>query len=253
MSTDTKPATISKPTYDNPLGIVPANGGADPEPATTSHGSNGGALPPTPPANPAPSGDALPDFAGKLRGKKARDKAEGRAGVRNQTVIPVQTPNKQWFFRAHKNPDMSVPVDILEIEGGEHDGLWFLDPDVEFPGELETYVKPAIITLCITSDGTLFFYLAKQTAKSPKESTRRCIREAKIRWIQQRWYATSKGYEFTYARMLRREPEWPDLPLNDLLEKAFGDRFIYRADHPAINNLLFPADEDGADYEPTGE
>jgi hypothetical protein len=203
-----------------------------------------------PPVNPAP--DDAPDYAGKLKNKKAREKTEGRSLAKNQTTIPVRTPDKQWFWRAHPDPEMSLPIDILEISGGENEGLWFLDPDVQFPDELDQYVKPAIITRCITSDGSEFFYLAKQTAKSPKESTRRCIREAKYRWIKQSWNPTTKGYDFVPARQLRREPVWSDATLNELLDKAFGDRFINYPDHPAINNLLFPADEDADDSEPAG-
>jgi hypothetical protein len=115
---------------------------------------------------------------------------------------------------------------------------------VDFPEELERFTVPAMITRCITSDNVEFFYLAKQSAKSPKDSTRRCIREAKYRWIQQCWNATAKSYDYEPARQLRREPKWADTSLDDLLDKAFGDRFISRSDHEVVNCLLFPEDDD---------
>jgi hypothetical protein len=140
---------------------------------------------------------------------------------------------------------MSLPIDIVDIKNVTDEGVWYLDPDVAFPNELESFIIPAQITRCITSDGAEFFYLAKQSAKSPKESTRRCIREAKYKWIKQNWNGTIKAYEFQQASQLRREPKWSDTPLNELLDRALGDRFITRPDHEVINRLLFPDDEDG--------
>ncbi len=37
--------------------------------------------------------------------------------------------------------------------------------------------------------------------------------------------------------------------MDDLMDKAFGDKFIDRADHPVITSLLFPDDDDGAGNE----
>ncbi len=198
------------------------------------------------PVNPPP---AL-GLAAKLRKKRseqagAESQTEGQRKA-NQTTVPVRTPDRQWWIRAHRDPQMQVPVDILVITGGEHEGTWFLDPEVEFPPELDQYVKPAILTRCITHDGTEFFYLSKQSAKSPKESIRRCIQAAREGWIQVRWNPTSKGYEFERARRLKREPAWSNDTLDELLEKAFGDRYVDRRDHPTINRLLFPDDDDFA-------
>jgi len=226
--------------------------------APTPHNSSSASAFRTPvtnstPTNPAPDAGKQAGLAEKLRSKKARDKAAGPV-QQHQTSIEVRTPNKQWYFRASKKPDLSFPIDILVIDGGEYDGTWFLDPETEFPGELETHIVPALITLCITSNGTLFFYLAKQSPKSPKDSTRRCIHQAKVQWIKQHWNAEAKSYNWEPARLLRKEPVWPDDTPDQLLEKAFGDHYINRADHPAINCLLYPEDGDGvADDQQDGE
>ena len=52
-----------------------------------------------------------------------------------------------------------------------------------------------------------------------------------------RWNPTTKAYDFTYARQLRREPEWSDKSLDQLLEMAFGDNYITRVDHEVVNRL----------------
>jgi len=196
------------------------------------------------PTNPPP---VVPQEGLSARLKKKRshgsEKSHGKSET-HQTAVPVRTPDKTWFFRAHKSPEMQVPVDILEIKGGKDDGFWFLSPDVSFPDELDAYIIPALLTRCITHDGTEFFYLAKQSDKAPKESSRRCVNEARSRWIRQRWNASAKAYEFSYARELRRDPVWSDKTLDELLDLAFGDKFIINASHEVVNRLLFPDDFD---------
>jgi hypothetical protein len=195
------------------------------------------------PDNPKPSRIS----ASKLRNKRARATAEGEGGgggSRVQTVVQVMMPNKQWWIRCHPDPNQTVPVDILVVTADGNDKLFFLDPDVVFPDELNKFAIPARITRSITSSGIEFFLLAKQSAKSPKDSTRAVINAARKSWIQVSWEPTSKGYVIEYAKSLRREPVWSASTLDELLEKAFGDNYIDRADHAVINNLLYPEDED---------
>jgi hypothetical protein len=204
------------------------------------------------PTNPPPS---VPEegLSAKLKKKRAHGSGEKSHGSSetHQTAVPVRTPDKSWFFRAHRSSDMQVPVDVLEIKGGKDDGIWFLSPDIEFPDELDTYIIPALLTRCITHDGTEYFYFAKQSDKAPKESSRRCVNEARNAWIRQRWNPSAKAYEFSYARQLRREPVWSNQTLDTLLELAFGDKFIVNASHEVVNRLLHPDDFDYAGPEPT--
>jgi hypothetical protein len=193
----------------------------------------------TVPVNPPPAEASLVDA---LRNKRVREPGTGGKGNKVQTNIPVRTPDKQWFFRAHPDPKMALEIDIIEIHGGDDEGVWFLDPRVEFQDELDQYIVPAIITRCITSDNIEFFYLAKQSAKSPKDSTRRCINEAKKAWIKQNWSPTAKGYQFQYANQMRRNPVWSNFSLDDLLLKAVGERLICDPTHAVITRLLDPED-----------
>jgi hypothetical protein len=196
------------------------------------------------PDNPASSRISAKKLRGKSRTKKSGDGESTTSDGRLQTKLQVRMPQPQWYYRCHPDPAMTVPVDILVIEGGAHEGLYFIAPDVDFPDQLFHYVKEALITRSITSDNTEFFLLAKQSAKSPKESTRRVVAEARRRWIRTTWNPTSMSYDIFPARNLQRDPVWPDTPLDDLLEKAFGDNYIDRADHPVVNRLLFPDDDD---------
>jgi hypothetical protein len=195
-----------------------------------------------PPNNPAPEGRAA-----KLRKKRANASAEG--GVSNdgkiQTKLEVRTANKKWWYRAHREAEFQIAVELLVIEGGRDEGVWLLEPDVEFSDELSQHIVPAILTRCITSDGTEFLFLAKQTEKSPRSSTRRLVTEARERWIQSTWNGNSKSYDFRYASQLRREPTWPVKTMDELLDLGFDGYIINNPNHEVVNRLLWPDDEDG--------
>lgn len=191
---------------------------------------------PQPPFNPTTDGRAA-----KLRKKRAGGaNPEGGSSTdgKIQTKLEVRTPAKKWWFRAHRDAEFQVPVELLIIDGGRDEGIWLLEPDVEFPDELSQHTVPALLTRCITSDGTEFLFLAKQTEKSPRSSTRRLISEARERWIQSSWNGNSKSYDFRYASQLRREPVWPDKTIDDLLELAFDGFIISSESNQDVINRL---------------
>ncbi len=199
------------------------------------------------PTNPGPTQPRI--SCAKFKAKKRADGEDEKVSTsdREQTTVPVCKPAKQWWFRAHPDTEMSIEIDVLIVEGGDYDGTYFLAPDVEFPVELVEHIIPVLLTRCINSDRVEFFYLQKQTLKSPKASTRRCVREARHRWIKVRWNPTAKGYDYQVAKQLQKPPVWSVSSMDDLLEKAFGDNYIDRPDHPVINHLCFPDDSQAAD------
>jgi hypothetical protein len=202
------------------------------------------------PTNPAPQALGGKISASKFRNAtSAKTKDEGSSNTSRavQTTIPVQSPNKLWFVRVHPDPEMSISgLKIIKIEGAS-DETYFLAPDVDFPDELDQYIVPANLTLAVTAEGRLFFWLCKLSAKSPKESVRRCQAVAKTKWIRIRWDAQVKGYSYTPARSLQRDPDWGDESLDELLEKALGDHYIDTPDHAVIQKLINPQDEDFTD------
>jgi hypothetical protein len=202
------------------------------------------------PYEPKPeTGDALPapGRAAKLRKKRAAANPESVTSNEGkiQTKLEVRTPTKKSWYRAHRDAEYQIPVELLFIEGGRDEGTWFLEPDVEFPDELQQHIVSANLTRCITSDGTEFLFLAKQSEKSPRSSTRRLITEAREKWIQSSWNGNSKSYDFRYASQLRREPVWPEKTMDELLELAF-DGFIISdvTNLDVVNRLLYPQDDD---------
>jgi hypothetical protein len=200
--------------------------------------------------HPPETGEAFPapGRAAKLRKKRAAaGNSEGSVSGEGkvQTKLEVRTPTKKSWYRAHRDAEFQIPVELLIIDGGGDEGTWLLEPDVEFPDELQQHIVPALLTRCITSDGTGFLFMAKQTEKSPRSSTGRLITEAREKWIQSSWNGNSKSYDFRYASQLRREPVWPEKTMDQLLELAF-DGFIISdvMNLDVVNRVLYPQDDD---------
>ena len=204
------------------------------------------------PVNPAPA--AEPKISKARFAKAAKEKTEtngsSTAQKGKQTSVPMSSPNKKWWVRCHPSPDMVVSgLTLLPVEENGMDEIYVLDPEVGFPDDLDNFTIPATVTRAITSQGNEFLWLSKQSPKAPKDSVRRCQAAAKRGWIQVRWNAQLKGYSYIEPRELHRDPVWSDDTMDDLMDKAFGGKFIDRADHPVITSLLFPDDEDGGGYE----
>jgi hypothetical protein len=200
------------------------------------------------PVNPAPASEPKISKARFSKAAKEKTETHGSATAQKgkQTSVPMQSPNKKWWVRCHPSSDMVVAgLTLLTVEESGMDEIYVLDPEIEFPEDLDNFTTPATVTRAITSQGNEFLWLSKQSPKAPKDSVRRCQAAAKRGWIQVRWNAQLKGYSYIEPRELRRDPVWSDDSMDDLMDKAFGDKFIDRADHPVINALLFPDDEDG--------
>ena len=145
------------------------------------------------------------------------------------------------------SPEMVVSgLTLLTVEENGMDEIYVLDPELVFPDDLDNFITPATVTRAITSQGNEFLWLSKQSPKAPKDSVRRVQAAAKRTWVQVRWNSQLKGYTYIEPRELRRDPVWSEDSMDDLMDKAFGDKFIDRADHPVITSLLFPDDDDGA-------
>jgi hypothetical protein len=192
--------------------------------------------------------DSEPKISKAKFAKAAKNKTENNGSATatkgTQTSVPMCSPNKKWWIRCHASAEQTVPgLTLLIVEEDGSEVIYVLSPDVEFPDDLDNFTCPATVTRAITSQGNEFLWLTKQSPKSPKESARRCQAAARKGWIQVRWNAQLKGYTYISPRELRREPEWSTDTIDELMEKAFGDKFIDRSDHPAVNHLLFPNDD----------
>jgi hypothetical protein len=228
------PRTAAQDTSDNRLPEVPApqpHGQAD---AGVPLGHNG----PQPPA--AAKEVAEPDPFDPSTYKVAQNLAAATGVRKHLTELAVRTPDKSWWVRCHPDPKYSLSTWVLELKD---EGEQYLVLPSLFPALMgEATFKPKTLYLAVTMQGKPFLWSVRRPADATKEPDRwmraplEAVRLAKHKWTRITWNEVTRQHDVATCESAV-EPEWPDLPLRDLLELAFQDYIIKSLDHPVLRRL----------------
>jgi hypothetical protein len=155
---------------------------------------------------------------------------------KQQTVIPVRKPSKKQFVRTHASPDFradSMPTIVDEATGE----VYLLAADFDLPADIENKVDMVNMAAAITADGSIFLWFYKNSTNSWSESARIAIREASRRWVRVLPDKSSNGYLLEAPMVAPADPVWPPMTFTEILETAFGARYIDSLQHPQIKRL----------------
>jgi hypothetical protein len=155
------------------------------------------------------------------------------------TTVPVRKPNRQDFVRVHPDPKYRLtPAAIIEVK--EDREVYLITPGMAqaLPGEF------SLVTLftTINRQGTLHLWPVKmpfpdgrqnEWHRSAAEAAERAMR----RWVRVTSSMSLGAYEIFEANGDLPEPVWPDIPFQEILQIAFRDRIVDRADHPLVQRL----------------
>jgi hypothetical protein len=161
-------------------------------------------------------------------------------GVKKQLMtVPVRKPNRQDFVRVH--PDLEyrlTPAAIIEVK--EDREIYLVRPNMaqELAGEIATVT----LYTTINRQGVLILWPVKLPAPDGRHNEwhRSSAEGAELAmkgWIRLTANMSLGAYEVFEATGDLPEPEWPDIPFHQILEIAFSDRIVDRADHPLIQRL----------------
>jgi len=78
----------------------------------------------------------------------------------------------------------------------------------------------------------VFLWHYKNSTNSWSESARIAIREASRRWVRVIPDKSSNGYVLEPPMVAPPAPTWPTLSFTEMLETAFGTRYIDSLSHP---------------------
>ncbi len=153
--------------------------------------------------------------------------------------ISVRKPHKQEFLRVHKSEGHRLDTAVLEFK--EDREVYLVDPQMQ--AALLQDIFPARLYTCINRQGVLFFWPCRLPGFDGRtnawwESAHKAAEIAMDKWTKIVADMHLGGYQPYVAEVDLPEPEWPDLTLQELLEIAFSNHFIDRADHPVIARLL---------------
>jgi hypothetical protein len=162
-----------------------------------------------------------------------------RQDVRKIVVsVPVRKPHRQEFFRTHPDPEMSIEVALLELKADRQ--IYLVDPDLApyLPGE----AVPKILITTISSHGALFLWPIRLPDEQGRldswnEVALEAAERAKSVWIRLMANMGAQTYDVLQAAGTFPDPDWPDVPLQRLLQMAFQDRFIDDIDHDVLKRL----------------
>jgi hypothetical protein len=70
-------------------------------------------------------------------------------------------------------------------------------------------------------------------ARSALEAAQHAMR----RWVRMRANLSLGAYEIFEAQDKIPDPEWPDMPFQEILQIAFRDQFIDDVNHPVLKRL----------------
>jgi hypothetical protein len=164
----------------------------------------------------------------------------------------VRQPIDGHFVRAHPDPEMSLEVGCIiwtPDEGKGFKEVYLVDPSMDLDqngvalSDLplhKTYHRVRLVAAISLTGGVFLWELKIPKGSFGREwhaSREDLVEAAKKEWITVIPARNGVGYDFETPRDARgnpvrhKEPEWPKLTLEQLLELAFRDRFITSPDH----------------------
>lgn len=154
------------------------------------------------------------------------------------TTVPVRKPNKQDFVRVHPDPSFRLtPIGIIEVK---EDREVYLVPNhmaQQLAGEF------SVVTLftAINRQGVVHLWPVKLPGSDGRHnewhrSAMEAAERAMERWVRVTANMSLGAYEIREATGDLSEPTWP-ASFDEILQVAFRDRVVDRADHPLAQRL----------------
>jgi hypothetical protein len=163
-----------------------------------------------------------------------------KAGVKKLlTTVPVRGPNRQDFVRVHPDPSYRLsPAGIIELK--EDRETYLVAPNMA--KDLQGEFVPATLFTAITRQGVLFIWPVKLPGPDGKHnpwhrSAAEAANLAESCWIRMTSNMHLGAYEISKPRGNFSDPEWPDLPFQEVLRIAFRGRIVDTPDHALIRRL----------------
>jgi len=164
---------------------------------------------------------------------------EKQIGVKKALLsVPVRKPDRQWFVRSHPDNEYSLPTAVVELR--EERETYLVDPSLwpELPGEL----IPKVLVTAINRQGVVFLWPIRLPGEDGRldewnRTGLEAAEMAKTRWLRVAANMSLGAYEVFEATGDLPDPEWPSIPMSEILGVAFRDRIIQDPDHAVIRRF----------------
>ncbi len=154
------------------------------------------------------------------------------------TAVKVRKPNNQEWFRVHPNKDWRLQTALLRLKQEGEDylvlpNLWAAVWDE---------IQPVMLFTAMNRHGEVFIWpvrLPKGDGRTDPfmESDMVVAKEAERKWTRRQWVPENRTHKVLVANSLTEEPVWPEITFQELIKKAFKDKYIRELDHPVLKRL----------------
>jgi len=152
--------------------------------------------------------------------------------------IPLRKPNRHEFFRTRVEPESWFDTGIFEDK--EEREVFFVTPAMR--EALVGEIRPVILVPTLTRQGVLLLWPLKLPMEGMRhnswaDTARQAAEMAKAKWVRLAPDMGLGGYRIYVAEGELPEPQWPDKPLNEIMQIAFRDRVVDSENHPVVRRL----------------
>lgn len=241
-------AAVNPPTAPHE-GVSAVGNGNAPEAApeaaaaepTVPHGDTEAGNGRVPPAKP-PGGPAAPppDPFDPERLRMSQDFAAGTGVKKLIVTVPVAKPSKEVFVRTHPDPAYRIITGVIELKDDRE--TYLVDPSLRaaLAGE-STFVAKMLVTT-VTRQGVLSLWPVRLPGPDGKidewnRSAMEAADAARDHWVRVSSNMSLGAYEIHVATGIPVKPEFPDLPMKEVLRIAFKGKYIDTLDHPVLRKL----------------
>jgi len=189
-------------------------------------------------APPAPSTQP-PDLFADLGALRLSQDFGATLGVKKALLtVPVRKPSKEWFVRS--NPALRIETCVLELK--EDRETYLVAPALWPELAAESTFGPRALYAAMNSQGVLFVWPIRLPGSDGKiddwnRSALEAASMAETAWVRVASNMALGAYDVYTASADWPEPDWPALPLNEILRVAFKGRVIDTLNHPTLKRL----------------
>jgi hypothetical protein len=164
-------------------------------------------------------------------------------GVRKALLsVPIRKPDKSWFVRVHPDPSYRLQTAVVELKEDRGGETYLVAPALWPELASEATFSPRALFTAINRQGVLFLWPIRLPGTDGRHDdwSRTALEAADMAsksWVRVVANMGLGACDVFQATGNLPEPEWPDVPLRELLRVAFKDRFITDREHPVLRKL----------------
>ncbi len=153
-------------------------------------------------------------------------------------AVKVRKPGNQEWFRVRSDEKWRLQTTILRLK--EEGDDYLVHPNLRTAVWYE--IQPVILFTVIDRQGEVFLWPVRLPrgdgrTDSFMESDMVVAKEAERKWTRRQWVPENRTHKVLVANSLTEEPVWPEITFQELIKKAFKDKYIRDLDHPVLKNL----------------